>query len=122
MCTYSGRIAWVRSIESKLNEVMSLLKIDVFSNDTNPMTMQSTVKLYNALSKDLVLYEIQQFKAWFDHVHHVFDLLSQPVIRRNSMTNRFQVNFNIMILNTIEECKKIVKQKLGMCLAQIQIY
>lgn len=113
MCTYSGRISWVRSIESKLNEVMSLLKIQRYFNETNQMTVQPTIKFYNALSKDLVLYEVQQYKAWFDNVHYVFDMLSQPVIRRNSETNRLAVNFDITILNTIEESKKMVKLHIG---------
>lgn len=115
MCTYSGRISWVRSIESKLNEVMSLLKIQRYFNETNQMTVQPTIKFYNALSKDLVLYEVQQYKAWFDNVHYVFDMLSQPVIRRNSETNRLAVNFDITILNTIEESKKMVKLHIGAC-------
>lgn len=114
MCKYSGRICWARSIETKLIEVMSLLKLtDIFTED-KLITIQRTIKFHNALSKDLTLYEFQQYKAWFDQVHYVFDFLSQPVIRRNPSTNRLETNFNIMILNTIEEGKKMLKLHLGM--------
>lgn len=114
MCTYSGRISWVRSIEMKLVEIISLLqRTDIF-DDEKKLIVQRTVKFYNALSKDLNLYEFQQYKAWFDNVHFVFDLLSQPIIRRNPSTGRLNANFNIMILNTIEEGKKMCKLRLGM--------
>lgn len=113
MCTHSGRISWTRSIESKLAEVVSLLQNQNYFNDTKSTTVQPTIKLYNALSKDLLLYEVQQFKAWFDTVHFIFDLLSQPIIRRNSPTNRLEVNFDMKILNAIEESKKMIKLGLG---------
>lgn len=77
------------------------------------MVVQSTIRFYNALSKDLTLYEFQQYKAWFDNVHYVYDSLSQPVIRRSPVTNRLEVNFNINILNTLEEGKKMIKLHLG---------
>lgn len=113
MCMYSGRISWVRSIENKLNEVVSLIKTkDCFTDDAQ-LIVQRTIKCYNALSKDLTLYEMQQYKAWFDNVHYVFDLLSQPVLRRNLKTKRLEVNFDITILNTIEEGKKMEKLHLG---------
>lgn len=113
MCAYSGRISWVRSIESKLNEIMSLLKVTEYFNETNQLAVQLTIKFYNALSKDLVLYEAQQFKSWFDNVRYVFDMLNQPVIHRNSVTNRLQVNFDIKIWSAMEESKKMMKLHLG---------
>lgn len=114
MCTYSGRITWTRSIEMKMKEVIELVRTKDFFTEEKQLIIQRTIKFYNSLSKDLMLYEFQQYKAWFDTVHYVFDLLSQPVIRRNAETNRLEVNFDIAILNTIEEGKKMVKLHLGM--------
>lgn len=115
MCTYSGRITWTRSIEAKMNEVIELVRTKDFFTEEKQLIIQRTIKFYNSLSKDLTLYELQQYKAWFDTVHYVFDLLHQPVIRRNAEINRLEVNFDIAILNTIEEGKKMVKLQLGMC-------
>lgn len=114
MCTYSGRITWVRSIEHKLNEVVALFKTKDFYTDQVQIILQRTIKYYNSLSKDLTLYEFQQYKAWYDNVHYVFGLLDQPVLRRNPKSNRLEVNFDITILNTIEEGKKMEKLNLGM--------
>lgn len=113
MCTYTGRITWVRSIEAKMNEVIDLIRTKEFFTDEKQLIIQRTIKYYNSLSKDLKLYEFQQYKAWYDTVRYVFDLLSQPVIRRNANTNRLEVNFDIAILNTIEEGKKMIKLFLG---------
>lgn len=113
MCKYSGRISWARSIENKLYEIVALIKEKDIFNQEKQVIVQRTIKFYNALSKDLTLYEFQQYKAWFDNVHYIFDLLSQPVLRRNKETNRFEANFDIAILNTIEEGKKIQKLHLG---------
>lgn len=96
-----------------MNEVVDLVKSDDIFNDERRLIVQNTTKLYNALSKDLTLYEFQQYKAWFDNVHYVYDSLSQPVIRRNPSTNRLEVNFNINILNTLEEGKKMLKMHFG---------
>lgn len=114
MCKYSGRITWARSIENKLYEVVYLIKQKEFFTQEKQLVVQRTIKFYNALSKDLTLYEMQQYKAWFDNVHYIFDVLSQPVLRRNTETNRLQANFDIGILNTIEEGKKVQKLHLGM--------
>lgn len=92
---------------------MSLLKVTEYFNETNQLAVQLTIKFYNALSKDLVLYEAQQFKLWFDNVRYVFDMLNQPVLHRNSVTNRLQVNFDIKIWSAIEESKKMMKLHLG---------
>lgn len=99
-----------------MNEIIKLVRTKEFFTDEKKLIIQRTIKFYNALSRDLTLYELQQYKAWFDTVHYVFDLLSQPVIRRNAQTNRLEVNFDIAILNTIEEGKKMTKLRLGMLL------
>lgn len=92
---------------------MHYLKEDEYSDEKSQMTAQRTIKFYNALSKDLTLFEYQQYKAWFENVHYAFDLLSQPVIRRNLNTSKLEVNFDITILNTLEESKKMIKLHLG---------
>lgn len=92
---------------------MHYLKEDEYSDEKSQMTAQRTIKFYNALSKDLTLFEYQQYKAWFENVHYAFDLLSQPVIRRNLSTSKLEVNFDITILNTLEESKKMIKLHLG---------
>lgn len=113
MCQNSGRISWVRSIEKKLNEVINLVQRDDLFSHEKRLIVQNTIKFYNALSKDLTLYEFQQYKAWFDNVDYVHDSLNQPVIRKNLITNRLEVNFDINILNTLEEGKKMIKLHLG---------
>lgn len=114
MCLFTGRIKWVRCFQSKLDEVMDVLKAKTCVIEH--VSMQPTIKFYNALAKNFALYEMQQYKAWFDHVHTVYNTLAQPIIRKNANTNRLEINFDDKIFDLIRESEAMLKLKLGNCL------
>lgn len=80
---------------------------------TEHKDIQSTVKLYNSLTSNFILYEMMQHKAWYDQVHTVFDKLAQPILKKDSKTNRLQVNFNSAIDELVKESETMMKLRLG---------
>lgn len=102
---------WVRHFQRKLDEIMDVLKsIKCVIEHQN---VQPTVKLYNSLASNYMLYEMQQHKAWYDQVHTVFDKLAQPILRKDAQTNRLHVNFHPAVSELIKESESMMKLKLG---------
>lgn len=84
--------------------------------------VQKTIKNYNSLSKNFALYEMQQYKAWFDDVSQVYAILAQPIIRKCAQTNRMEVNFEPKIFDLIRESEAMLKLNLGTSLFKRSCY
>lgn len=108
---YSGRIMWVRSFQMKMDEIMSILKTNKCIIEHK--NVQPTVKFYNSLAFNFMLYEMQQHKAWYDHVHTVYDKLAQPILVKNTKTNWLEINFHPAIFELIKESETMLKLNLG---------
>lgn len=108
---YSGRIAWVRSLQMRMDDVMNILKAKKCVIEHHKM--QPTIQYYNSLSFTFQFYEMQQHKTWYDSVDNVLNYLSQPVLVQNKATNRLAVNFHPVIFELIRESEQMMKLKLG---------
>lgn len=108
---YSGKIMWARCFQSKLDETMNVLKEKQCIIE-HP-SIQPTIKLFNSLSSNFLLYEMQQHKAWYDTVHLVHDKLAQPILRRNLKTNKLEINFHPAVFELIRESETMLKLGLG---------
>lgn len=75
--------------------------------------VQLPIKLFNSLASTLMLYEMQQHKAWFDSVHTVFDKLAQPVLSKDPKTNKLLVNLHPAIFQLVRESETMMKLNLG---------
>lgn len=75
--------------------------------------IQPTIKYFNSLASNLMLYEMQQHKAWFDNVHTIYDKLAQPVLAKDPKTNQLIVNLHPAVFQLIRESKTMMKMNLG---------
>lgn len=74
---------------------------------------QPTIKYFNSLASNLMLYEMQQHKAWFDNVHTIYDKLAQPVLAKDPKTNQLVVNLHPAVFQLIRESETMMKLNLG---------
>lgn len=98
-------------MQSKMEEIMDELK-------KNPCVIehknvQPTIKYYNSLASNLMLYEMQQHKAWFDNVHTIYDKLAQPVLTKDRETKQLIVNMHPAVFQLIRESETMMKLNLG---------
>lgn len=74
---------------------------------------QPTIKYFNSLASNLMLYEMQQHKAWFDNVYTIYDKLAQPVLAKDPKTNQLLVNLHPAVFQLIRESETMMKLNLG---------
>lgn len=98
-------------MQSKMDEIMDELKKNrcvIEHKNTQP-----TIKYFNSLASNLMLYEMQQHKAWFDNVYTIYDKLAQPVLAKDPKTNQLVVNLHPAVFQLIRESETMMKLNLG---------
>lgn len=102
-----GRIAWARSLFYKIdNPMKSLTQYQCINSHPNS---QLCVKLYNFLAPTLLSYEATTHKAWYSYVDQVRRKLEVPILKKNPETNRYEINLNPYVQQSIKECEGMWK-------------
>lgn len=98
-------------MQSKMDEIMNVLKKN--TGIIQHKNVQPTIKYFNSLASNLMLYEMQQHKAWYDNVHTIYDKLAQPVLTQDPKTNQLIVNLHPAVFQLIRESETMMKLNLG---------
>ncbi|KAF5272454.1 hypothetical protein FQR65_LT04922 [Abscondita terminalis] len=107
----SGRIMWIRQLYSRIELPMKeFLKHDRVMRHRKS---QKCIQLYNSLSCVLIHYEQIYHEAWSKYVTQVRQVLNTPILIVNPQTKRFIVNFNVYILEAIQESENMYKLDLS---------
>lgn len=102
-----GRITWARSLFYKIDTPMkSLTAYKCINNHPNS---QLCVKLFNFLGHTLLSYEATTHKAWYTYVDQVRSKLEVPILNKNPETNRYEINLNPYVQQSIKECEGMWK-------------
>ncbi|KAI4493643.1 hypothetical protein M0804_001819 [Polistes exclamans] len=97
----AGRIFWIRQLYRRIEASM-----DIFKTRKRVITheyMQNCIKIYNAIISVFIHYEIIYHKAWYDSCEIVRLALSAPLLVRDTKTNKYCLNFDLFILEVIQE-------------------
>lgn len=106
----SGRIAWVRSLQARIDMPMDILKKKRCVIEHR--NAQLSVKFYNYLSELFMHTEMQLHKGWYDFVDEVRCRLNNRVLRKNLQTNWLEVNFHTSIYQLIREGEALLNANL----------
>ncbi|KAK0165144.1 hypothetical protein PV328_003692, partial [Microctonus aethiopoides] len=97
----AGRILWIRQLYRRIEAPM-----DIFKKREKVIIherMQRCIKMYNALVRVFVHYEIIYHKAWYDSAEVVRLALTSPLLIRDEKTNKYIINFDSYIREVIRE-------------------
>lgn len=117
----SGRIAWVRSLQQRIDAPMDILKEKRCVIEHR--SAQLSVKYYNYLSELFLHTEMQLHKGWYDYVDEVRSRLANRVLRKNLRTNWLEVNFDPSIYRLIREGECMLCMRLDIpYLAEVMVF
>lgn len=117
----SGRIAWVRSLQQRIDAPMDILKQKRCVIEHR--NAQMSVKYYNFLSEMFLHTEMQLHKGWYDYVDEVRSRLANRVLRKNLRTNWLEVNFHESIYRLIREGECMLRMQLEIPnLAEVMVF
>lgn len=117
----SGRIAWVRSLQQRIDCPMDILKGRQCVIEHR--SAQLSVKYYNYLSELFLHTEMQLHKGWYDYVDEVRARLANRVLRKNLRTNWLEVNFHPSIYRLIRESECMLRMQLDIPqLAEVMVF
>ncbi|XP_076314934.1 dynein axonemal heavy chain 8-like [Tachypleus tridentatus] len=123
MSPFAGRIAWVKHLFKKINEPMEFLK--VYLPSLNSKDVLGIVHKYNKVAQILVHFELLYHMAWKKQVETIGSSLQVTILVAHPETKDIYVNFDPLILQTINEAQRLLKMDLDipdtvvlLCLAQ----
>ncbi|KAK5607192.1 Dynein heavy chain 8, axonemal [Crenichthys baileyi] len=99
----AGRIGWVRHLFRKIEEPIFYIKEN--SNTLSSPEGKKVVKMYNKTATILVEFECLQYQTWIEDVSKLENILNHTLLKHQSNTNKFFVNFDPKINEVIREAK-----------------
>ncbi|XP_034939850.1 dynein heavy chain 8, axonemal [Chelonus insularis] len=97
----AGRILWIRQLYKRIETPMNIFRQreKVITHEK----MQKCIKMYNALLKVFVHYEVIYHKAWFDSAEVVRLALTSPLLVKDPKEYTYIINFDPYIHEVLKE-------------------
>lgn len=114
---FVGRIMWIRFLQKRIKEPIKFIRNYecLFDNEH----IIACIKFYNFLSPLFLEYEKTTHKAWYDFVNQVRTKLEQPILRKNPVTNYYEVNLEPYVMQVIKETEYM--QKVGLDIPKLPL-
>lgn len=103
----AGRILWIRQLCKRVQGPM-----DIFKKHDRVITherLQKSIKMYNSLISVSLYYEMIYHKAWYNSSEVVRLALTSPLLIRHPGTNKYVVNFDPYIVESIREAEHMFR-------------
>lgn len=102
---------WARNLFKKIFDPMQVLKTKLCV--IQHKNAQLCVNFYNYLTSVLLHYEMVHHKAWYDFAEEVRNKLELPILKKNPVTNKYEINLHGSIYQVIRETECMLKMDLA---------